>query len=338
MSSAELYKKCRTYHKLRTIKKEDCECIIEKNVCTLLHPEEFLLGNDIVLPERVITSDGSTFDDVRLYHERIAHAFRAVEHPITLYAGKNIVEWFDTCVREGWDERLDTLLEIPLLAHIELLETEIKSTSGAVYTTENGILYRDGEITWVPPFNKYAQTLPLSPITIEYHLHNHEETIKTISGNKDVFGGVYSADGKVFLRLDESIIPIRNYVVKEDVEEIAEDAFYTEWTKGIKQTLRFLHTVTLPEGLKRIGKRSFGHSDISQINVPSTVAEIDDEAFAGCISLQDIILPKGVKHIGAKAFSDCGFRTIRVPKGCSYIGENCFYGCAHLDEIKISNS
>lgn len=338
MSSAELYEKCLTYHKLLTVKKEECECIIEKDKCILLHPEEFLLGNDLVLPEIVITSDGSVFDDVRLYHERIESAFRTIENPITLYAGKNIVEWFETCVRDGWDERLDTLLKIPMLARIELVKSEVKSTSGAVYTADNGILYRDGEIIWAPPYNRYVQTLPLCPVTIEYHLHNHEEITKSISGNKDVFGGVYSTDGKVFLRLDECIIPVRTYVVKEGVEEIAEDAFYTGWTKRIKQTLQFLRTVTLPEGLKRIGKRSFGHSNISQINVPSTVIKIDDKAFAECISLCKINLPRGLKHIGAKAFSDCGFRSIQIPKNYAYIGDNCFFGCEHLSEIKISST
>ena len=56
------------------------------------------------------------------------------------------------------------------------------------------------------------------------------------------------------------------------------------------------HTVYLPEGLKRIGVRAFANAKyLETINLPSTLLDIEDEAFINCERL-DIIIPQNVRQ------------------------------------------
>ena len=46
-------------------------------------------------------------------------------------------------------------------------------------------------------------------------------------------------------------------------------------------------------------------SNLSSITIPSTVTEIQNNAFAGCTNLNSIIIPENVKTIGDNVFKSC---------------------------------
>lgn len=100
-----------------------------------------------------------------------------------------------------------------------------------------------------------------------------------------------------------------------------------------------LTTVTLPEGLQRIGIRAFnGCGALTAVNIPTTVTEIGGQAFAQCSKLSGIELPAGLQIINMFAFSDCTSLTaIDLPDGLLKIDYYAFEGTA-LTEITIPAS
>ena len=102
-----------------------------------------------------------------------------------------------------------------------------------------------------------------------------------------------------------------------------------------------LEKVTLPEGLKVIGKNAFYYCYyLESVNIPSTVTKIDDHAFYNCYyNLTEITLPEGLEYIGQYAFGHCyNLTEITLPEGLEYIGQWAFYYCDKLQSIYIPGS
>lgn len=67
----------------------------------------------------------------------------------------------------------------------------------------------------------------------------------------------------------------------------------------------YLHSVTLPEGIERIGDRAFMLCGINSFTIPESVTYIGYGAFAYCTALREIVIPEAVTSIGEKAFAYC---------------------------------
>ena len=79
-----------------------------------------------------------------------------------------------------------------------------------------------------------------------------------------------------------------------------------------------------------------GKKDKTEYTIPSTVISIEDSAFSGCNSLENITIPEGVTSIGENAFSGCSsLKNITIPEGVTRIGDSTFYGCSNLESITI---
>lgn len=96
--------------------------------------------------------------------------------------------------------------------------------------------------------------------------------------------------------------------------------------------------VTLPEGLKVIGKNAFESNLFTRIVLPNTVNQMGDYAFAYCENLTEITLSR-LPEIPSCAFSGCGsLQSITVPDSVRAIGSSAFAGCKSLTEITIPPS
>jgi len=122
---------------------------------------------------------------------------------------------------------------------------------------------------------------------------------------------------------------------------------------------RELLAVSLPEGLKRIGKGAFnGCEFLREINLPQSLTEIGDAAFNDCFSIEEMVFPRQitripdscvnqgwgnytklkkvvfegpVTYIGDAAFSNCRFLTeINLPDTVTYIGASAFNDCKNM--------
>ncbi len=123
---------------------------------------------------------------------------------------------------------------------------------------------------------------------------------------KLVDGVLFSKDGKKLFAYFASMRENGDYVVPDDVEAIADDAFW-----GCDS----LSSITFPDSLKTIG----------------------DDAFWGCVSLSSIKLPNGLQTLGDTAFSSCdSLSSVEFPDGLQTLGVGAFKSCGSLTELKIS--
>ncbi len=78
-------------------------------------------------------------------------------------------------------------------------------------------------------------------------------------------------------------------------------------------------------------------SGVTKVIVPSTIANISDYMFQGCVGLTEIEIAEGVTLIGNYAFYGCtDLESITIPNSIRSIGNSAFYGCSALKEVIIS--
>ena len=71
--------------------------------------------------------------------------------------------------------------------------------------------------------------------------------------------------------------------------------------------------------------------------MPSTLTDINSNAFTRCTSLEEINIPSTVKYIGRYAFNGCTkIKKIVLPSAINYIDYNVFQNCSGLQEIKFT--
>ena len=118
------------------------------------------------------------------------------------------------------------------------------------------------------------------------------------------------------------------YKIKDGVEIIYPGAFNKS---------PYLHGVTIPETVEKIGKYAFsGCARLIRVQVLSESAEIGEGAFSGCSELLSVEFDGVITAVGAYAFRDC--RTLlyfSIPDSVISIGEGAFSGCKALSEVKI---
>lgn len=66
-------------------------------------------------------------------------------------------------------------------------------------------------------------------------------------------------------------------------------------------------------------------SQLTKIDMGSSLDEIGTFAFAGCTGITELRIPSSVKNIGYGAFSQCTNLTVSVPDTVGQIGQEAFY-------------
>ncbi len=61
--------------------------------------------------------------------------------------------------------------------------------------------------------------------------------------------------------------------------------------------------------------------NVSSVELPEGLTEIQNSAFSGCKQLKEIKFPTSLKTIGSSAFIKCGFEGIEIPESVEKIGE-----------------
>jgi hypothetical protein len=88
-----------------------------------------------------------------------------------------------------------------------------------------------------------------------------------------------------------------------------------------------------------IGRSAFSnHSDITSIQLPSSIIGIGKWAFFNCVQLKSIAIPAGVTTIEEGAFAGCReIETITIPGNITQIGEQVFRGCENLCNLVVTD-
>ena len=104
-----------------------------------------------------------------------------------------------------------------------------------------------------------------------------------------------------------------------------------------ESNLRRVKTITIKEGVTKIGKDAFINCEnLENVEIPDSVTEIGRSAFKGCTGLTSITIPDRVTSIGGQAFKGCtGLTSITIPDSVTSIGRSAFAGCTSLKEVTI---
>ncbi len=92
-----------------------------------------------------------------------------------------------------------------------------------------------------------------------------------------------------------------------------------------------LRTVTLPDGLERLGVAY--NTSTEEINNNSLAY---GAVFSNCTALQSITLPNTLKYISKQAFYNCGITSIVIPANVERIGVNAFENCLNLKTVEFA--
>ena len=101
-----------------------------------------------------------------------------------------------------------------------------------------------------------------------------------------------------------------------------------------------LTNINIPSSVTNIEEAAFyGCSSLTSINIPSSVTSIGKEAFWGCSNLTSINIPSSVTSIGEYAFGLCSNLTsINIPQSVTSIGKSVFIDCRGLTSVNIPDS
>ncbi len=301
-------------------------CGVEEGHIVLFSPYKLIIDDVLIIPDGIRMPDGTIIDDIRYDAYYFTwNAFRFWDTPITMYAGHTYLKPY---LDYGRDRIADYAFKYKkvfnCLANICLFDDEIDG-----YTSKNGILYdKDGNIACVPPRNTYAQALPLEKFDGKFFDDGDYVEYEWGDCLIDVYGGVYSQDGKTFLKYvgDDTI---SYYKIRDGVHWIEDKAFcgYCGLTN--------LCEVDLPDSLETIGAEAFKGSGLKKIIIPNNVTEIGREAFLECKQLEEVVMSKHMVSIGESAFESTALISPFIPKSVEYIGHLCFENCWQITSITV---
>ena len=163
-----------------------------------------------------------------------------------------------------------------------------------------------------------------------------KEKAPAVSGTAPAVSGTASA-------------PKETDVTQEQVHETetTENDFDGEVVDGgfvLKRCNSDAKEIVVPETIQgapvvRIGKNAFAQLHCESVVLPSSVTEIDDEAFFECSELKNVELGNGLRRMGKVVFIYCkNLESVRFPESLVKIEGVLFHECDALSEVYIPAS
>lgn len=121
-------------------------------------------------------------------------------------------------------------------------------------------------------------------------------------------------------------LTLKSQNLPEGLTKIGDRAFY-----GCAK----IGDVSFPEGLLSIGAHAFDYTYQHNLNLPSTVTNLGEAAFANCL-FPSVVIPSGVKEISQDLFNTCtNLESVVIPESVREIGNGAFYNCSSLASVAI---
>lgn len=131
--------------------------------------------------------------------------------------------------------------------------------------------------------------------------------------------------------MELQIIKTEGYTKTETCKQ--ESLFTVNNGALVKCALNGQKTVTIPEGIKTVGRKCFAGTNVEEVVLPEGIETIDSDAFNFCTKLKKINFPETLKVIDHGAFNGCfSLETVILPKVMKEINNYAFYaaGVKHL--------
>lgn len=149
---------------------------------------------------------------------------------------------------------------------------------------------------------------------------NHIKDVRKLKIN----GSMNADDWKIISMMKDSLFVLD--LSGTDIQEIADECF-AYWP--------FLHSVSLPEGLLRIGSEAFSSTPLDYVNFPSTLTTIGRYAFYNT-NIVKAILPENCLNLSSEIFMNCRMlEEAALPDKLTAIPSYMFESCCVLKEFKL---
>lgn len=127
--------------------------------------------------------------------------------------------------------------------------------------------------------------------------------------------------------------------ISPDDYELSADGLTLTWKNTSTQNLDMNRDTNLSK-IRFIKVLAFWEcSNLTNINIPSSVTNIEEAAFYGCRSLASVNIPNSITSIGEWAFSGCeSLTSITIPSSITSIEERAFVGCRNLTSVVFEGS
>jgi hypothetical protein len=109
----------------------------------------------------------------------------------------------------------------------------------------------------------------------------------------------------------------------------------TQVSASMFKNLSSLQTIVLAQGITTIGDEAFSGCVAANINLPTTIISIGEEAFLNCKNLSEIEFNLAGVSIGNRAFMGCEGITRLDLSPATFIGYGAFAQCSSLAHIEI---
>ena len=273
-----------------------------------------------ITPKDNVTTDGSTIKWITNYTDGKEHEVRT-PHLVKINDNKFLIMWEETV------NGLDGSIKMVLVDENGNKLTDIITMGGRLSDCKP-IIYNN-KVTWYVTVQESAPiffSIDVST-TQKFEAYNNQNMID-YDGFKDF--DTYSNKGELqlydYIGNSENVtIPYINYPwIKFDM------------IAGVFKDLTNIKKVTLPEGITRISKETFsGCTNLTSVNIPSTVKTIEERAFYNT-GLTQIAIPNTVTTIEASAFrNNKQLTTAKLPDGITTLSEYIFYNCTKLKNVTI---
>lgn len=171
-------------------------------------------------------------------------------------------------------------------------------------------------------------------------LQNYGASVSKILGKIDTLDDSFSfSDKDVDEILDDKEDKERQDSEKSETngKVIPDDYVYTENVDVWNCPLPVINgSVTVPEGITSLGPYCFaGCTGVTNIKLPSTLREINDNAFENT-SISSITIPEGVTSLGDSCFAEC-FHLVHIdfPRTLKEIGSWCVFLSGAIESVTI---
>ncbi|WP_035795127.1 leucine-rich repeat protein [Butyrivibrio sp. WCD3002] len=281
---------------------------------------------EVVLPDTLTTIEGYAFDN--------CSELSTINYPIELDSCGEAIFWKDTkltsmVIPEGTKKLADKVFSYSSIKRVSLPESLEVIGERAFYNDE--VL----EVVSVPSgvnnigeeafANCKAITQVKLPDSLTYIGKSAFEYCTALS-SVNYPKSLDSTGGYVFNQ-DSALTKM---VVPSGVTKIADGVFQGSCIKDFD----------LPDSVTEIGDRAFANNAaFESFEIPAGVTKLGDYAFNWCQGLTAITIPDGVKAIGEGTFAGTTkLSTVKIPDELEEIGEDAFSYCASLTDVALPNS
>lgn len=95
---------------------------------------------------------------------------------------------------------------------------------------------------------------------------------------------------------------------------------------------------TIPAGTKVIARDAFLESSLEFVELPTTLTELDNDAFGYCTKLTELTIPEGVTTIGDYILDGCSnLKILHIPTSLTAIGQFITNGCNAITDVYSGN-